>query len=142
MPNVNKDSELLLQHIEDARDALSKAVMLIKGGKAPTRVNRSIAVSSDRQTKVDFTIPIRAFLKKYSAGLSGPEKFTLLLAYLAKGNENKSIALADIQSAWPTSLMGGKFNPAYTIRAKDNDWVHTESAGSYRLRPSWKAIFN
>jgi hypothetical protein len=90
---------------------------------------------------IDFSIPIRGFLKKYSSGMSGAAKFALLVAYYAKGNHNLTVHLADIESAWSTSLMGGKFNSAYTVRAKDNDWVSSESFGSYRLRPSWKSIF-
>ena len=39
-------------------------------------------------------------------------------------------------------LLGMKFNRLYTSQARENDWASTEKTGAYRLRPSWKAIFN
>ena len=89
---------------------------------------------------------MRPFVKKYSGGMSGPEKFTLLLAYLTKGDATKTVALSDIENQWSRmtgkGLLGMKFNRFYPSQARDNDWASTEKAGAYRLRPSWKAIFN
>lgn len=95
------------------------------------------------QEAVDFSIPARAFIKKYSSNMIGAEKFALLVAYLAKGDESKAISLPEIQNEWNrmTELLGGKFNRAYTVRVRDNDWVNAEKTGSYHLRPSWKSIF-
>jgi len=93
---------------------------------------------------LDFSMPIRAFIKKYSGRMSGPKKFTLMLAYLAKGNLDKEIMLTDIEDRWnrmtSKSLLGMKFNRFYSSQAKENDWVHASKQGSYHLRPNWKSI--
>jgi len=77
--------------------------------------------------------------------MSGPKKFTLLLAYLAKGDLKKVIALEEIQKQWnkmtAKSLLGMEFNRFYPASAKENDWVNSEKNGSYNLRPAWTAIF-
>lgn len=95
---------------------------------------------------VDFSMPLRAFIKKYSGGMSGGEKFTLVLAYLAKGNLGKEIVLTDIEKHWnrmtSKTLLGMKFNRFYTAQAKENDWVDVAKQGAYHLRPGWKSIFS
>ena len=48
---------------------------------------------------IDFSTPLRAFIKKYSGGMSGAKKFTLVLAHLAKGNLDKEIKLTEIESS-------------------------------------------
>jgi hypothetical protein len=51
-----------------------------------------------------------------------------------------------VESQWNKmkgkGLLGMSFNRLYTSQARENDWASTEKAGTYRLRPSWKAIFN
>jgi hypothetical protein len=86
-----------------------------------------------------FSLNPRAFMKKYGRGRSGAEKFTLLLACLAKGDVSQEVTLQTIQSHWGkmTGLIG-KFNPAHSIRAKDNGWVDTRKVGVYVLTESWK----
>lgn len=90
-------------------------------------------------------MPIRAFIKKHGSNLSGAKKFTLLLAHLTKGDRSKRVPLAAIEKHWnkmkAKGLLGMKFNRLYTAQAKENDWVHTEKAGLYYLRPSWNEIF-
>jgi len=89
---------------------------------------------------------LRAFVKKHSRSLNGAKKFTLLLAYLTKGDGNKTVPLSEIESHWnkmtSKGLLGMKFNRLYTSQARENDWARTEKTGAYRLRPSWKTIFN
>ena len=97
-------------------------------------------------TQVDLNIPIRPFIKKHAKGMSGPKKFTLLLAKLAKGDLKAEIALSEIERNWnkmrSTSLMGMNFNRFYPIQAKNNDWVDSARKGFYKLRPSWRQIFH
>ena len=89
---------------------------------------------------------MRAFVKKYKAGLNGSKKFTLLLAYLSKGDISKTVELSEIETHWnkmtSKNLLGMKFNRLYTSEARENDWASTEKPGIYRLRPTWKVIFN
>src|SRR5439155_7380346 len=51
-----------------------------------------------------------------------------------------AIERREIEKAWNrmTALMGGKFNPSYTMRAKDNGWVDTPKTGHYALRSGWE----
>jgi len=79
-------------------------------------------------------------MKKYGHSLGGPQRFTILLARLAKGDANKEVALAELQKHWNSmkSLMGGPFNGAHPTRAKDNGWVDSPKRGVYVLAASWK----
>ena len=104
---------------------------------------KSPSARKDHPTpEFDFTSSDRGFVKRHGRGMSGPKKFVLLLAYLARGEVGKEIALGEIQKRWnkmtASSLLGGKFNSFYSNAAKDNDWVETKKAGVYALRPQWK----
>jgi hypothetical protein len=76
--------------------------------------------------------------------MSGARKFTLLIAYIAKGDVKKSVDLAEIKQHWnkvkAKGLLGMTFNSKYPTEAKEYDWVDG-SAGAYVLRPGWKGIF-
>ena len=143
MATENKiEPEVLLQ-VRQARDILNDILQLgeelaAKSGRAPPVAQKKVSHS-----RLDFSMPIRPFMKAYSNGMSGPQKFALLVAYLAKSDEQKTIALADIEKEWDrmTELLGGKFNRAYSGRARNDDLVAAEKAGFYRLRPNWQAIF-
>lgn len=86
----------------------------------------------------------RAFMKKYGRGASGPQKFTLLLARLTKGNTTRETALGELEKHWNSmkSLMDGPFNRAHPVRAKDNGWVDSPKRGVYVLTSSWKEALN
>lgn len=150
MQKGNSNADALIEHIEEARDALDAALAILKkaGGNSPKAKAPASSPGAARcgTPRLDFTMPLRAFVKKHSNGLNGAEKFTLLLAYLTKADTSKSVPLADIEAQWnkmtAKGLLGMKFNRLYTSQARENDWAGTEKAGSYRLRPSWKAIFD
>lgn len=95
-------------------------------------------------TKLDFSLNERAFVKKHARAMSGPKKFVLLVAYLAKGDPKKEVTLKDVKKNWnkmtSSSLLGGKFNSFYTNTAKENGWINTPSKGVYTLRQSWKEV--
>jgi hypothetical protein len=71
---------------------------------------------------LDFSLNERAFIKKHAKGLSGPKKFVLLVAYLAKGQASKAVTIKELTKNWnrmtSSNLLGGKFNPFYTNVAK------------------------
>ena len=93
-----------------------------------------------RQTaELDFSLPIRPFIKRYAKGVSGPRRFAILVAHLAKGDVKAEIAFKDIEKQWNkmTQLMGGRFNPAHASRAKDNGWVDSPRHGVYKLLGGW-----
>jgi hypothetical protein len=92
------------------------------------------------RTKPDLSLPVRAFMKQHCKGLGGAQKFTTLLAKLTGGKIGAAVGLKEIEKSWNrmTALMGGRFNPAYTTRAKDNGWVDTPKTGHYALRADWE----
>lgn len=90
--------------------------------------------------RFDFTLPLRAFVTTHGARkLSGPQKFVLLVAALAKGDTTVPIDNSRVQREWNrmTEPMGGKFNAAYPTRAQDKGWVESPKRGAYKLRASW-----
>jgi CHASE2 domain-containing sensor protein len=137
----------LIARLEQAHELLGEALSLLKRkkGKAPVK---SPSTTKEKPTNgaLDFATPIRAFVKRHGNGMSGPKKFTLLVAYLTKGETTKNVSLSEIEKQWnkmkAKSLLGMKFNRFYSSQAKDNDWVNAGKTGSYNLRPSWKEIFN
>ena len=90
---------------------------------------------------VDFTLPVRPFMKRFASNSAGPKKFTMLLAYMAQGGSNVEIKRAELEAAWSrmSGILGGGFNGAYATRAKDFGWVDSPKNGVYVLLPSWKA---
>jgi hypothetical protein len=114
--------------------------------KLPRKAKSSKRTQSIADTQIDLDVPIRPFIKKHAKGMSGPKKFTLLLARLTKGDLKAEIALSEIERNWnkmrSTSLMGMNFNRFYPIQAKNNDWVDSGRKGFYKLRPSWRQIFH
>jgi hypothetical protein len=97
------------------------------------------------QTKsIDFTLGVRAFLKRHIPGkASGHQKFVILLAWIAKGDTSKTVDYDTVVQQWNKvkGLTGGEFNPAYTTRAKEANWVDTPKMGAYKLQRDWKAAF-
>jgi len=93
--------------------------------------------------KINFDMGERAFIKKHSKSISGPKKFVLILAYLVKGEIGKEKSLEEIKRHWNkmTSLLKGKFNPFYSVTAKDNSWVDSKKYAFYFLTSDWKEIF-
>lgn len=149
MAKGNSEKRQIAQRIEEARDALNEALRLLKGAglEHPTASRKDLNTArSVAGASLDFTMPIRAFVKKHSQGMNGSEKFTLLIAYLTKGDTSKTVPLSQIQSHWnkmkSKRLLGMKFNRLYTSQARESDWATAEKAGAYHLRPSWKTIFN
>jgi len=91
---------------------------------------------------LEFSLPVRPFIKKYSAGMSGSRRLVLLVARLASGVEGSSVSISEVQDAWGkmTALMGGAYNSAHASRARDNGWVDSPKAGTLTLLNGWKGI--
>jgi hypothetical protein len=147
MPRGNSNNQQLVRRIQEARDALNDALKLLKSGGTSLKAGKmSPRVPPASTGRLDYTMPMRAFVKKHSQRMNGAKKFVLLIAYLSKGNQSETVSLSDVESQWnkmtSKGLLGMSFNRLYTSQARENDWVSTEKAGTYRLRPSWKAIFN
>ena len=94
-------------------------------------------------TEINFSLNERAFVKRYAADKSGPKKFALLLAYLAKGKVDENISLSDIRSHWckmETKTLLGKFNLFYPNEAKTRGWVDVGGHGIYKLTNEWEQV--
>ncbi|MFH1066528.1 MAG: hypothetical protein V1746_01300 [bacterium] len=144
----NKDVSDLIERLEQARELLNEALILAKkdGSKTASLKKPFYAKEKSSPPTLDFSMPIRAFVKRHGIDMSGSKKFTLLVAYLAKGDLKKTVPLVEIHKQWnkmtAKGLLGMEFNRFHSSPAKENDWVNTEKSGSYNLRPSWKAIFD
>jgi hypothetical protein len=92
-----------------------------------------------RGPDIDFSLPVRPFIKRYASGASGPRKFAILVARLAAGDTGIEIPFKDIEKQWNkmTQLMGGRFNPSHASRAKDAGWVDSPKHGVYKLLGDW-----
>ena len=110
-----------------------------------------------RKGSLDFSLPERAFFKRYAASLSGPKQFVLLLAYLAHGKAGQPVALSDVKGRWGKmiSILGNDFTlcirtaqrsaAGLTLRRRDSifctrlgvrSWTEMESLLSQRLSES------
>jgi hypothetical protein len=117
---------------------------LTTAAKKPARKRPAMAEPVAANTAVSFTSPIRAFMKKHSRGMGGPQKFALLVAYLVKGDRHKQVPLAEVEKQWNKmrGVIGGTFNRNVTIRAKEHEWLDSPKQGVYVVLPGWKGIFN
>jgi hypothetical protein len=118
-------------------ESLEKAVF---GDSSKTSSKRAKNVQI---AKLDYSLNIRAFVKRHVADKSGPKKFVLLLAYIAKGDAKKDIAMSDIQKEWEKmsgKKLLGNFNRFYSSEAKTQGWVNSNEYGCYRLASDWKEV--
>jgi hypothetical protein len=139
------DVSQLTDQLEQAYALIGDALSVLKRDKKKAASRAPAAKTKKSSKALDFSTPIRAFIKKHAGGMSGPKKLALLVAYLTKGDATKQIPLADVEKQWnkmtAKNLLGVKFNRFYTSQAKENDWVTTGKTGAYSVRPSWKDIF-
>lgn len=140
------NQELLKQNLNEIKRLTDSCLNALGRTKDQITTTAKLKPSSkSKSPEIDFELPIRPFIKQNAKKMSGPKKFTLLVAYLAKGDINKQVLLSEIAKEWnrmtAKHLLGLKFNRYFTSEAKDHDWVETKKKGFYNLRSSWKAIF-
>lgn len=111
----------------------------------------ALAASSEVQTSfatnaINFSLNPNAFVGKYAQGKTGKEKFTWLVALIAKGDETIDVPVKEIERLWnrmtAKSLLGMKFNYKYSNEAKTNGWVDSPKTGAYRLAAGWYEIYD
>jgi hypothetical protein len=102
-------------------------------------------LKQERTPEFDFDTPLRAFVKDHTRELTGPKKFVLLTAYLARGDQSAEVELRTIEQQWnrmtSSSLMGGSFNRKFSAVARENGWVDNKKPGVYVLTARWKLAF-
>src|SRR3989338_4339722 len=114
------------------------------GGKVKHTEESAKTPAKTKNQKLDFSINIRAFVKRFVADKSGPKKFVLLLAYLAKSELGKNVALSDIRKEW--NRMSGKnllvkFNRFYPNEAKTQGGIDSKEYGTYCLADDWQKSY-
>jgi len=93
---------------------------------------------------IDFSLPLRAFVRTYAASSSsGATRLVVLLAFLAGGSDQADVAAEKVRSEWGrlTAHLGA-FNRAHVTRAKDRAWMDSATSGQYRLGPRWREAFD
>lgn len=92
---------------------------------------------------LDFSMAKRAFIKKYCKDKSGENVFTIIIAYLSKGDKKK-IEYEEIRKTWKSceGLIDSSWHSNYGSRAKEKDLVFSPENGTYQLRPNWINAFN
>ncbi len=95
--------------------------------------------------QLDWSLNERAFVSRYAQGKSPEKKFVLIVAYLAKGNLDTNISLAEIRQMWDkmtaSSLLGSKFNGKYPTTSKTKGWVNSPKTGEYQLAYGWHEVY-
>ena len=114
-------------------------------GDKPKQVKDKIKTFAKiKNSKLDFSINIRAFVKRFATDKSGPKKFVLLLAYLTKSETGKNVVLGDIRKEWG-KMSGknllGKFNRFYPNEAKTQGWIDSKEYGTYCLADTWQESY-
>ena len=102
------------------------------------------AIKKSPNQELVFSLNIRAFIKRYAAGKSGPKRFILLLAFLAKGGVGVDVELEKIRSEWSkmsAKNLLGKFNRFYPNEAKTQGWADSKAYGIYCLTNAWKEVY-
>ena len=109
----------------------------VKGPDAPSP--KAVSVASAKKP-LDYTLNPRAFMKNYGGGASGSQKFTLLAARLAKGDQGADVEGKLLTAEWNRmkQIMGGPYNGAYATRSKDQGWIDSPSKGHFKLGVNWK----
>lgn len=109
-----------------------------------SNVEKNIMASKRTSSRdIDFSLNERTFVKRYVADKSGPKRFTLLLAYLSKGDVDKNIELSEIRKHWnkmATKTLLGKFNRFYPNDAKTRGWIDSKEYGNYNLTNEWQNV--
>lgn len=126
--------------IEDSITALS----VLEGGARSGKQSKEASVSLS--VPLNFSANERNFIRTHAKGLSGPKKFTLLLAYTAKGKAGVDVEVGNLSARWnklkAKNLMGYAFNVKYPSEAKTYGWVDSKKYGTYCLTDSWKEILS
>jgi hypothetical protein len=140
------NNEKLLESLKEANGLLANCIAMLERNpritpKQPTKGATRVPAAAPA---VDFSLPFRPFINRYMRpNMSGREKFTLVVAFLAKGSVKTEVTLEAIQKLWNsmTSRLE-EFNLAHSTRAKDKGWVDSPKRGSYVLLAQWQEILH
>ena len=136
----------VLAKLQQVRMLVDQCIAELTGTRSEGSRNKSVGSARRRASAAtsrsfDFDLNQRAFMKAHASGMSGGEKFALMLAFLAKGDVKGEIKLKDIENHWSkmTALLGD-FNRKYSNDAKEDGLVNTKKHGIYVLTAQWRDI--
>jgi hypothetical protein len=127
--------------IVDDKGIVYEGAADLQRAPSPSKKSKDRAkVVSTTTSSLSFSLNARAFMNTYGKGKSGSQRFTLLVAHMAKGKIAAQISLERIESTWNRmkAVMGGPFNAAHTTRAKERGWIDSPRRGMYELSNDWK----
>jgi hypothetical protein len=133
--------------LRQAQALISDAISLAARVRGPTRrLIKRDSQAGGENTSPSFALNERAFVKRYARDVvGGGRKFVVLMAFLAKGDAKKDVAVSDLEQLWnrtsSQSLIGMKFNRKFPTIAKEHGWVNSRKRGFYNLEQSWKDVF-
>lgn len=145
----NMSNKEISQRLAEARAIIDECIAVLSNGKISKKGKssaKSVDTKSTRPTKLNFELNEKNFIKTYAKGLSGPKKFTLLIAHITKGKTGVDVEIGTISSKWnkmkAKNLLGYAFNSKYPTEAVTQGWVDSKKYGSYHLRQEWMSVFD
>src|ERR1700738_843848 len=99
-------AETTLHELIRRIERLEREVFGATGRKTKEKRGTTVASSGSRLERIDFSMSMRAFVKKHTPGMNGAKKFALLLAYLTKGEASKKVPFNELRRQW--NRMTGK----------------------------------
>ena len=130
----------LLRLLQELRTLIDEAIGELQ--ESPSSKSRPVPHRVMRQhvSHIAFDLNALAFMNKYARGLSGAQKFTLLISWLSKGSSKAEISIQDAVKQWNRmrTVVGGEFNRVSANRAKAEGWVDSPKRGIYVLSESWQ----
>lgn len=89
--------------------------------------------------KVDFKLPLRAFLKKHATG-GGPQKFAVLLAHMTGGKAGVEVTREALEAAWTRNkgVLGVDYHTMYGTRSMGKGWSDSPKRGTFVLHADWR----
>ncbi|MFZ3012038.1 MAG: hypothetical protein WA060_03545 [Minisyncoccia bacterium] len=142
-----KKEEIVFE-LKKAQKIINTCLDALESASGKILISNRVKKKGERSavSNVDFSLNERNFIKTYAKGMSGPKKFTLLLAFMAKGRTNVDVEMSAISTKWSKmtgkDLLGYKFNLYYSVTAKTSGWVDSKKHGTYHLRNTWMNIFS
>ena len=139
------DNKKLIKKLVGAQEAIKDCIdELSREGKI--KLPEHFSLPSDRKIspkKIDFSLNSRNFFKKYTKKLSGPKKFVVATAFLAKGKFDADISYEVIERLWKKhkTILGSMANN-YGTRAKESGWLDSKKYATYHLTNKWEDIFD
>jgi hypothetical protein len=137
------DKENLLRKFHEIKAIAEECIASLGDVKTQkTFKDASLVLASN--TAINFSLNIRAFIKRYAKGKSPAKKFVLIVAFLSRGKIGFDVKVNEVEKNWnkmtSEDLLGNKFNSKYPVEAKNDGFVNSTKRGLFHLTDEWKRI--